>query len=66
MKFVSISLRSGELAGGMGWNWSQCLREAKWEGWEHEHFPKQNKAKQQGLFQNLKQEKSFSFIPSAR
>lgn len=32
MKFVNISLHSGELVGGMGWKWSQCLREAKWEG----------------------------------
>lgn len=40
-----------------GGNGHSAFGKQSGRGWEHEHFPKQNKAKQQGLFQNLKQEK---------
>lgn len=67
MKSVSSFLHSGGAGrwrgGGTG---HSTFRKQSGREREHECFLKQNKAKQRGLFQNLKQEKSFSFIPSAR
>lgn len=67
MKFVSGFLHSGGTGrwrgGGTGHG---TFRKQSGREWEHERFLKQNKAKQRGLFQNLKQENSFSFILSAR
>jgi hypothetical protein len=65
MKSASRSLHSGGAGrwrgGGTG---HSALRKLSGREWERERFLKQNKAKQRGLFQNLKRKKKIIFIHS--